>query len=249
MNNYKLTIEYDGSCYHGYQIQEDLPTIQGCLESVISKIAGEEIKITAAGRTDAGVHALAQVINFRSGKLTVPLDRIPLALNSNLPRDIRVITAELVPDDFHARYDATKKLYIYRLYLSGNNTVFYRNYTWCLKSKVNIPAMVLAGKLFEGTHDFAAFAASGSSVKSTVRTIYSVEVIEDEEMIELQFLGNGFLYRMVRNMVGTLVEVGMGKREPESIADILLSCDRSQAGITAPAEGLFLERVWYKEST
>lgn len=109
MNNYKLTIEYDGSCYHGYQIQEDLPTIQGCLESVISKIAGEEIKITAAGRTDAGVHALAQVINFRSGKLTVPLDRIPLALNSNLPRDIRVITAELVPDDFHARYDATKK--------------------------------------------------------------------------------------------------------------------------------------------
>lgn len=249
MSNYKLTVEYDGSCYHGYQIQGDLPTIQACLESAISMLAGEPVRVIASGRTDTGVHALAQVINFTSTKFSVPVERIPKALNSVLPQDIRVLTAEVVPNDFHARFDAKKKKYFYQLYLARQGTAFYRNYAWCIESELDVKAMYKAGKHLEGTHDFAAFTASGGSVSSTVRTIYNFNLIQEERLVKLEFIGNGFLYKMVRNLVGTLVEVGMGRRKPESIKELLVSRSRSLAGITAPPQGLFLEQVWYEENT
>lgn len=243
MANYKLVVEYDGTNYHGFQIQKgEIITIQGCLEVAITQVAKESIRIIGGGRTDAGVHGLNQVVSFHSN-LTVPVEKLPTALNSLLPRDIRVKTASLVNDSFHARYDAVLKTYLYWIEYGLVESVFKRNYCWWLKKLPVWNHMLAAGKELEGTQDFAAFAASGSSVKSTVRTLKSFELEVVGNAAKLRFTADGFLYHMVRNMVGTLVEIGLGRRDIDSIKRILRSKDRTQAGVTAPACGLFLEKM------
>lgn len=245
MANYKLILEYDGTAYNGFQIQNNGITIQEVLESALAKLAKEPVKVISAGRTDAGVHALAQVVSFRSG-LTVPVDRLPLALNSLLPPDIRVKSCEIVPDHFHAQYSAVAKTYLYRIRQGASAPVFERHYCWWIRRPLNREAMLEAGKLLEGTHDFAAFTASGSSVKSTVRTLFRYGQADVEGGLDLRFTADGFLYKMVRNMVGTLVEIGLGKRRAADIPAVIASKNRDCAGVTAPASGLFLERVWYE---
>ena len=245
MSNYKLIVEYEGTNYHGFQIQKGgIITIQGCLEEAIAQIAKKQVKIIGGGRTDAGVHALSQVVNFRSN-LTVPVEKLSTALNSLLPKDIRVKTASLVHDDFHSRYDAATKTYLYLIEYGLVESVFKRNYCWWLKKLPVWDNMLTAGKYLEGTQDFAAFTASGSSVKSTVRTISSFDLEVLGNAAKLRFTADGFLYYMVRNMVGTLVEIGLGRRDVDSIKRILKSKDRTQAGVTAPARGLFLEKIQY----
>lgn len=245
MANYKLVLEYDGTAYAGFQIQHNGLTVQEVLEAALAKLAKEPVRVTGAGRTDAGVHALNQVVSFHS-KLTVPVEKLPTALNSLLPRDIRVKSCAVVPDDFHAQYSAVAKTYLYRIRQGEIAPVFERHYCWWIKHLLDRDAMRRAGRLLEGTHDFAAFAASGGSAKTTVRTLLRYEQTDTDGGLELRFTADGFLYRMVRNMVGTLVEVGLGKRAAEEVVAILASRDRDCAGVTAPAAGLFLEQVWYE---
>lgn len=245
MANYMLTLEYDGTAYSGFQIQKNGITIQDVLEEAVGKIAKEPVKVIAAGRTDAGVHALNQVVNFHSN-LSVPVEKLPIAINSLLPRDIRVKSCRIAADDFHARYSALAKTYLYRIRQGEIESAFERNYCWWIKRRLNIVLMLEAGRLLEGTHDFDAFAASGSSVKSTVRTLIRYEQAAFAGGVELRFTADGFLYRMARNLVGTLVDVGLGKREPAEIPAIIASRNRDCAGATAPASGLFLEKVWYE---
>ncbi len=245
MNNYKLVVEYDGTKYHGFQIQADgIVTIQGVLEKAISQLANEEVRIVGAGRTDAGVHGLNQVINFHSN-LTVPVTRLPLALNCLLPKDIRIKTATLVTNDFHARYLAKSKTYLYRIEFGLIESAFSYKYCWWVKQPLVWDKVLEAGKKLEGRFDFAGFAASGSNVKSTVRTLNSFTLKVTYNFAELRFTADGFLYHMVRNIVGTLMEVGLGRRNVGSIDEIMESRDRRLAGVTAPATGLFLEKVDY----
>lgn len=244
MANYKLILEYDGTNYNGFQIQTNGVTIQGLLEASLSKIAKTEVKLTAAGRTDAGVHALNQVVNFHA-QLSIPVERLPLALNSLLPKDIRVKDAQIVDDSFHARYDAVEKTYLYRIRQGAVESAFERNYCWWIKQDLDWDLMAVAGQTLVGTQDFAGFAASGSSVKTTVRTIKNFTLTRVIQGGDLRFTADGFLYNMVRNMVGTLVEIGLGKRPAADIQRIIATGDRRQAGITAPARGLFLEQVVY----
>ena len=247
MANYRLILEYDGTAYNGFQIQSNGITIQELLETALARIAREPVRVIAAGRTDAGVHALNQVANFHS-KLSVPVERIPIAVNSLLPRDIRVKSCQIVADDFHARFAAVAKTYLYRIRQGAIESAFERHYCWWIKRPLDRTLMRKAGKLLEGPHDFAAFAASGSSVKSTVRTLISYGQIDTDNGIDLRFTADGFLYRMVRNLVGTLVEVGLGKRDAAEIPAIIASKNRNCAGVTAPASGLFLVQVWYEQA-
>jgi len=248
LRNIKLTIAYDGTNYHGFQEQRGtgLLTVQEVLEKCLYRLAGREIRVTGAGRTDAGVHARGQVVNFNACGWNIPTERIVLALNGMLPADIAALKAEDVEPQFHARFSALAKTYRYTIYNSRIPSPFWRLYSYFVPRPLDVEAMARAAKKLEGTHDFAAFQAAGSPVKNTVRTLYSVDVCrEGEELIHLIFRGNGFLYNMVRIMVGTLVEVGLGKREPDDIPDILASRDRTRAGPTAPPGGLCLERVEY----
>ncbi len=245
MRNYRLIVEYDGTNYHGFQVQNNHVTIQGCLEAAISEIASEPTRLISAGRTDARVHAYNQVVNFKSN-LTVPINKLPVAINQKLPSDIRVKHADLVSLEFNARYEASSKTYLYQICQGEIESVFYRNYAWWIKPTLDVELMRQAGKHLEGTNDFIAFAASGSSVKTTTRTIYDFSLEEKSGKILLSFTADGFLYKMVRNMVGTLVEIGLGKRQADSIPEILLSKNREKAGITAPPQGLFLKNVDYK---
>ena len=248
MANYKLVIEYDGTNYNGFQIQPNGITVQGLLEEALSRIAKTEVKIIAAGRTDAGVHAFNQVVNFNAN-LTVPVERMAVALNSLLPKDIRVRGCEIVPDSFHARYDAVEKTYLYRIRHGQIESAFEYKYCWWLKRELDWDLIEQAGLLLVGTHDFAGFAASGSGVKTTVRTISNYSLTKAVNGGDIRFTADGFLYNMVRNMVGTLVEIGLGKRPVEDIPRILCSRDRTQAGVTAPAQGLFLESIIYPDLT
>jgi tRNA pseudouridine38-40 synthase len=247
MNNIKMTIAYDGTKYHGYQEQKGtkLVTIQRVVEDCLKKLAGKEIKITGAARTDAGVHARGQVVNFDATGWPIPVERIPLALNSILPDDIVSLGAQKVSPDFHARYGAKAKTYCYTIYNARVPSPFWRLYSHFEPRFLNIEAMSTAAKYLEGTHDFASFQASGSSSKTTVRTLFRVEICRKKEVVRLSFLGNGFLYNMVRILTGTLLEVGLGKLSPEEIRVILDARERARAGPTAPAHGLCLINVEY----
>ncbi len=244
--NIRLLVEYDGTSYHGFQVQEDtsLPTIQGELEAAITTICGESIRITGSGRTDAGAHALGQVVNFHTSA-SVPTGRFPIALNSVLPRDIRIRQAESVPLSFHARFDATAKTYLYVVDNRPYSSAFLRNYVYHVPQPLDIAAIKAAAELLVGTMDYASFQSSGSSVKTSVRTVYHLGVDPKGGVIRFSIRANGFLYNMVRNIVGTLLEVGKGKLTIEEIPAILAAHDRSQAGPTAPAQGLYLVAVEY----
>lgn len=245
MRNIKLTIEYDGKCYNGWQKQPDKLNIQGEIEKAIYNITQEEVDLIGSGRTDAGVHALGQVANFKTNS-ALPIEKLALAINSQLKSSIIIKKAEEVDERFHSRYTAKQKTYRYIINNSKTGTAIYRNLEYCFPVKLNVEKMVEAAKYFEGEHDFKAFKSSGTSGKNSVRTIYKAEVRQNGERIIIELTGNGFLYNMVRIISGTLLDVGLGKIEPNEIPDIIEKKDRTKAGKTLPAHGLYLVKVQYK---
>ena len=246
MRNIKLVIEYDGKEFNGWQKQPNKLNIQGEIERAIKQITGEEVDLTASGRTDAGVHALGQVANFKTNS-NIPIEKIPIALNSNLKKSIVIKSAEEVEERFHSRLNCKRKTYRYIINNSRYGTAIYRNLETHIPMKLDIQKMQEAVKYFEGEHDFKAFKASGTSSKSSVRTIYKAEVIDaGNERIYIELTGSGFLYNMVRIISGTLVEVGLGKIEPNEIKTIIESQKRENAGKTLPPQGLYLVKVEYE---
>lgn len=240
----KLIISYDGTRYGGWQLQKNAPSIQGELENVLKTLTGKRIVVQSAGRTDAGVHALGQTAHFDySG--SIPPQKLPFVFNSMLPKDIRVTGAWEVSDDFHARYDAKGKRYIYTIYNSPHSSALLYNRTMHVPQALEFQKMRAAAQYIIGTHDFKAFCAAGSYVKSTVRTVSRLEIAEELPLIRIIIEGNGFLYNMVRIIAGTLIQVGIGKLEPEALAQIIQRRSRAAAGFTAPAQGLMLDEVFY----
>ena len=246
MRNIKLVIEYDGKEFNGWQKQPNKLNIQGEIEQAIERITGEKVDLMASGRTDAGVHAMGQVANFKT-KSNMPIEKFPIALNANLKKSIVIKSAEEVEERFHSRLNCKRKTYRYVINNSKYGTAIYRNLETHIPIKLDIQKMQQAIKYFEGEHDFKAFKASGTSSKSSVRTIYKAEVLDaGNERIYIELTGNGFLYNMVRIISGTLVDVGLGKIEPEEIENIILSKDRQHAGKTLPPQGLYLLTVEYE---
>lgn len=247
MRNIKLTIAYDGTAYHGFQEQRGtgLPTVQEELEKCLSGLSGRKVQVIGAGRTDAGVHARGQVINFDARGWNIPTDRIPLALNGTLPGDIAVLDARDVPDDFHARFSARSKEYRYSIHNSRIPDPFLKRYSYFFPRPLDLEGMRAAAEHLKGRHDFSAFKAEGTPVKSAVRTLYDIRIEGIGNMVELVFLGDGFLHHMVRIITGTLLEVGLKKLAPGAIPEILSSGDRARAGPTAPPQGLCLMEVFY----
>ncbi len=244
MRNIKLTLQYDGSAYHGWQTQKNAITVQETLEKAIFTLLGAKPQLVGCSRTDTGVHAKQFVCNFKS-ETKIPCDKLPLALNTHLPNDIICLLAEDVDQDFNSRYSAKKKCYTYYILNSRFPDVFKTNYAWHFPYKTDLSKMQKAAEAFLGEHDFIGFAASGFTVKTTVRTIYSLDVTKDGDLIKITVTGNGFLYNMVRIIAGTLAFAGCGKINPDEMADIISSGDRKRAGITAPPQGLFLTEVYY----
>lgn len=245
MHNYRLLIQYEGTRYDGWQRQGNThDTIQEKLEDVIEGVTGERIELTASGRTDAGVHALGQVANF---KLDRELD-IPLfleAVNRYLPKDIRVESAEEADIRFHSRLSARRKTYIYRIDNTRYGRVFDRKYAMRFAQSLDVEMMRRAAGYIVGEHDFKSFCTKQNMKKSTVRTIYFIDISEQDGMLEITYCGNGFLYNMVRIMTGTLMEVGRGNISPDEIPGIIEAKSRRNAGFTAQPEGLFLKSVEY----
>lgn len=243
--NVKLLVAYDGTNYHGFQYQNPpIIAVQNVLEEVLEKVFGDSIEMAASGRTDAGVHAYGQVVNFFTDG-NIPLERVPMAANSLLPDDIVILKAEEADREFSARHSAKSKTYIYKILNDTLPDPFLRNSAWHIKKKLNIDAMRECLNILEGKHDFSAFRASGGPDVSPVRTIYEAKLTEKGNIIELSFFADGFLYHMVRNMVGTLANVGMGRTSAAKFKEIMDSLDRKKAGATAPAQGLYLYQVNY----
>ena len=244
MRNIKLTIEYDGKCYNGWQKQPNKLNIQGEIERAIYNITKEEVDLIGSGRTDAGVHALGQVANFKTNS-QISIEKLPLAINSQLKNSIVIKEAEEVNERFHSRYNAKRKTYRYIINNSKCGTAIYRNLEYSYPFKLDAEKMKQASKYFEGEHDFKAFKSSGTSSKNSVRTIYKAIVKQEGEKIIIELTGNGFLYNMVRIISGTLLDVGLGKIQPEEIPEMIESKDRQRAGRTLPAHGLYLVQVVY----
>ena len=244
MRNIKLTIEYDGKDFNGWQKQPDKLNIQGTIENAIKAITGEEVELNASGRTDAGVHAFAQVANFKTNS-NLPIEKFPVAINSKLKKSIIIINAEEVDERFHSRLTCKRKTYRYVINNSASGTAIYRNLEYLVPTKLDVEKMSQAVKHFEGEHDFKAFKASGTSSKSSVRTIYEAKVYKVDDKIYIELTGNGFLYNMVRIIAGTLLEVGFGKILPEQIPQIIKDGKRENAGKTLPPHGLYLLNVEY----
>ena len=245
MRNIKLTIEYDGKDFNGWQKQPNKLNIQGEIERSIKDITGEDVDLIASGRTDAGVHALGQVANFKTDS-NIPVEKIPIALNTKLKRSIRILAAEEVDERFHSRYNCKKKTYKYVINNSANGTAIYRNLEYNFSQELNVDKMNEAVKYFIGEHDFKGFKASGTSSKSSVRTNYDAKVYKNGDRVNIELTGNGFLYNMVRIISGTLIDVGIGKILPEEVPDIINSKERTKAGKTLPPNGLYLIKVEYE---
>lgn len=246
MNNYKILIQYDGGRYKGWQrLAGDENTIQGKIEKVLSQMTGEKIEITGSSRTDAGVHAIAQTANFKTDKCFAP-EEIMNYLNRYLPDDISIPEVTEVHENFHARYNAGSKTYLYKIWNRQYPNPFLRKYSMHIEDRLNIARMREAAPYFIGAHDFTAFSNAKSKKKSMVREIYSIDIREEDGLIEIRVCGNGFLYNMVRRIVGTLVAVGRGQTDVSGIAEIIKSGERSQAGFIADACGLFLEKIEFQ---
>ncbi len=240
-----LVVQYDGTGYAGWQRQADRLTVQAEVETALQKVLGQAATVTAASRTDAGVHALGQVVAFETA-VPIPVDNLVRALNDRLPQAVHIVEGGEVPGAFHPRYAASGKLYSYRILNRPLGSPFLTRYAWHVPEPVlDLGRMQDAARLLLGTHDFSAFRSAGSSVKSSVRRLYRFDVERYGDLIEASLEANGFLYQMVRNLMGTLVEVGSGQREPESVTRLLESRDRTQVGPPAPPEGLCLVRVFY----
>lgn len=247
MRRIRVTLAYDGSAYHGWQIQPDVPTIQGTIENVLEQIEGRRVHVTASGRTDAGVHALAQVAAF-SIENPIPVDNLRRAMNRLLPRDIRILSVDETHASFHPRHDAKAKTYEYRIHRGEIVSPFDRLYVHHHPYPLNEEAFLSAAPLFEGEHDFTAFASSDEKDAlglSKVRTIYSSRAERAGERLIYRVRGNGFLKHMVRNIVGTLLEAGKGNLDADGIRRVLTAPEGVKAGPSAPACGLFLISVEY----
>lgn len=246
MKNYKITIQYDGTRYKGWQVQKSTDmTIQGKLQGVLEEMTGQSIEVIGSGRTDAGVHALGQVANFHVPE-HFSAQKILDYLNQYLPMDIAVTSIEEVDERFHARYHATEKTYIYRIHTSTIPNVFERKYIYTYTEPLDIDKMKQAASVLVGTHDFMAFCGNKKMKKSTVRTVKAIDILQKENEIQISYTGDGFLQQMIRIMTGTLIEVGNGTKQPEDILELLKSKNRQIAGYTVPAEGLILKNVKYE---
>ncbi|HHX71759.1 MAG TPA: tRNA pseudouridine(38-40) synthase TruA [Clostridiales bacterium] len=247
MRNIALLLSYDGTNYHGWQTQENAVTVQETIEHALSLATGEKITLYGCGRTDAGVHAKNYVASFRTS-CTIPAHRIPAASRRFLPPDITIWEGMEVPADFHARFSCVKKEYVYSFYSGTAPDPFLRRYAAYTPYPIRLDEMQKAAAHYTGTHDFAAFCASGSIVKSTVRNVFSSKVEQNGPLTQFFVSADGFLYNMVRIMAGTLLYVSLGKLEAEDIPAVLAGKRRMDAGITAPPQGLCMNRVWYHEA-
>ena len=244
MKRIMLRVAYDGTAYHGWQIQDNAVSVQGELEKALKHLLGENVELLGASRTDAGVHADGNVAVF-DADTKIPPEKISYALNQRLPQDIVIQESKEVSKDFHPRYAASKKTYEYYILNRPFPDPIHRRYMHFHYGFLDIAAMQEAAAYLEGEHDFSSFCAANAQVKSKVRTIYSATVSKQDDCITIQLCGNGFLYNMVRIIAGTLIEVGEKKLLPAQIKEILLACERSKAGPTAPACGLHLKRIDY----
>lgn len=243
--NVLLTVAYDGTNYAGWQRQDNAVAVQQRLEEALFSLFNKDIKVTAASRTDAGVHALGQRAAFAVEHMSIPLEKLPLALNNNLPPDISVQAAQLAEDDFNPRFRAKAKTYSYQIYNAPLPNPLFSRYSAFVPNTLDVKKMICAADNFVGTHDFAAFCAAGSSAKTTLRSIFACKIEQEGPLIKMTTTGDGFLYNMVRIMVGTVLYVGLGKYLPEDIPKIIASKDRTKAGKTMPPEGLVLVEVVY----
>jgi tRNA pseudouridine38-40 synthase len=244
MRNIKLTIEYDGTDYHGWQSQANAISVQGVLEKALKTLTGEDCPLTGASRTDAGVHAYGQTANFFTDSNILP-SKYFLALNTVIPDDISIVNSEEVGPDFHSRFCAKGKKYKYLIYNKRYPSALMRNRSYHVPLSLNIDYMKEAAECFLGKHDFSAFQATGSAAKTSVRTITGITIENNNNLIELNITGDGFLYNMVRIITGTLIDVGLGRTPVNSVARIIENGDRRAAGRTAPPQGLYLVEVFY----
>ncbi|AJA49697.1 tRNA pseudouridine synthase A [Clostridium pasteurianum DSM 525 = ATCC 6013] len=244
MKNVKLIIEYDGTNYSGWQIQKNVITVEQVIEKSLNDITGENIKIIGSSRTDAGVHAKGFVGNFFT-ESKIPCDRFRNILNGKLPKDIVILNSEEVQLSFNSRFDSRGKTYSYTILSTPQRPAIGRNYVYHFRKNLDLGLILEASKEFIGTHDFAAFKSSGGNTKTTVRTISNLEIIKRDDYIIFTITGDGFLYNMVRIIIGTLIEVGLEKISPKNIKTILLSRNRNMAGPCVPPGGLCLEKVYY----
>lgn len=244
--NYKIILQYEGTRYDGWQKQGNTDnTIQGKLENILAKMTGHEVEIHGSGRTDAGVHAMGQVANFHLEEDMEP-EQVKTYLNRYLPDDIAVLKAERAPERFHSRLSAVKKIYTYQIETGTKRDVFTRRIQYGFGRPLDVEAMKQAASMLCGTHDYKSFCGNRKMKKSSVRTVDTIHIRQDGSHVVLTFVGNGFLQNMVRIMTGTLIEVGQGKRSPQSMKEILAAKDRQAAGAMAPAEGLCLAGVLYE---
>lgn len=244
MRNIKLVIEYDGTCYCGWQVQKNGLSIQEVLQKGVQSIVRHDIALIGSSRTDAGVHARGMVANFLTSS-TIPEKNLPAAINTKIPHDIVVLSAEIVSINFHSRYDSKGKRYSYSILNRKEPSAILRNYTAHIHSELDILRMRDASQFFIGTHNFSAFKSSGSSIKDNIRKIEKLDILKQGDIIKIDIEADGFLYNMVRIISGTLIDVGKGKIEPSDIPEIIESEDRDKAGKTAPPQGLCLECVFY----
>jgi tRNA pseudouridine38-40 synthase len=245
MNNYQLMIQYDGGRYKGWQrLGNEQQTIQGKIENVLSELVGKKIEIIGCSRTDAGVHALTQVANFKT-KENLTEEEIKKYLNYYLPQDICIKSVRLVDENFHARYNAKDKTYLYKIWNHQEGNPFIRKYCTHVRETLDIEKMKKAGQFFIGQHDFTAFSNAKSKKKSMVREIYRIDIGTNDGLIEIRVQGNGFLHNMVRKMVGILIEVGLGEVEAEGIPKIIQLKQRKEVGRIAEACGLYLEKITF----
>lgn len=240
----KLTVEYDGTNYCGWQRQKNGIAVQQVIEEKLCRLTNESITITGAGRTDAGVHAVGQTVHFDTNA-TIPPDKFSYALNSILPSDIRISKSEGVSDEFHARFGAKGKHYKYVIYNYPHASAVLGRYSMHVPKELCVEKMQKAAEFFKGTHDFIGFSSAGRQTKTTVRNLSGIKISKKDRVLELDFYGEGFLYNMVRIISGTLVYVGLGKISEKDIPKIIESKKRENAGITAPPQGLFLWEVYY----
>ena len=248
MRNIVLKIAYDGTNYHGFQrqmpIKNSTLAIQNILENKLQKIFGDKIELSAAGRTDSGVHALGQVVNFHTNG-SIPVEKIPLASSSILPNDIVVLDAWQAEDNFNARHFAKSKIYTYKILNDKVSNPFLNRYAWHIRFNLDVESMRTALNILIGKHDFSAFRASGGAPMSPIRNIFNAEIFFEDNLLTIKIHANGFLYHMARNIVGSLVAVGRGKFSVEDFKFIINSHDRNLAAPTAPPQGLCLLEVVY----
>ncbi len=244
MPNVLVTMAFRGTQYHGFQVQENALGVCTVFQDAIERVFGSRVDVKGCSRTDSGVHALRYCVSFHvdSG---IPMFKLPLALNAHLPTDIRVLSAQVVPDDFHARYSAVAKQYVYRLHNSQMSSPFSEGLCWRLGAPLSLEPMQRAAAAVVGTHDFASFMSGGSKIVDTVRTVFDFRVEKQGDDFLFTICADGYLYNMVRILVGTLVEIGTGRMRADAMQAVIAAAERSAAGPKAPAQGLFLDRVFY----